>query len=667
MKKFTYIFLVISCAFQNYLSAQQLPEKQTDSLHIKKLEEVIVIGKFDYTQSQHKMLSSLDGYLETNSSINMLKRGAYAWEPLINGMATERSVITIDGMRIYGACTDKMDPITSYVEITNLSKANVRSGQSGAEFGATIAGSLDLVRNRSSFSNSGFKGSLLSGWESNNSQKILGSKLQYANTSFFTDIDFMLRDANNYKAGGNKEVLYSQFSKYNVSATAGLKLSDHESITAALIFDDAYDIGYPALPMDVSSAKATIASLEFVRHHLSPNIHQWESKVYYNKVSHLMDDSKRPMVPVRMDMPGWSNTVGFYSRLTGEHRKHQWKVNVAGHYNNSLAEMTMYSNNPAEKDMFMLTWPGVATYFTSIFLANKAQWNEKWTSNFTLSSSLHHNTVNNSFGLESLRIFYPSMAKANFRLLGSAGADLVYQQSNWINQVGIGLGNRAPSVSEGYGFYLFNSMDSFDYIGNPEMQTEKSLTLTTSSTFGFTNGFVKAQLSYFKLFDYILAQPDPLLLPMTIGAKGIKRYKQMAQADVINANLSTEYAVTKLLRMTAKVTYRYGRAAEFKLPQVQPFSYGVAANYQRETFGAEVNLDGALRQNRFSANFGETPANPYMVVNMALTKQFHLAKQRIVVKTGIENIFDKAYRTFADWNNIPRMGRNFYLNLVYKF
>ena len=103
--------------------------------------------------------------------------------------------------------------------------------------------------------------------------------------------------------------------------------------------------------------------------------------------------------------------------------------------------------------MFMLTWPGVATYFTSIFLANKAQWNEKWTSNFTLSSSLHHNTVNNSFGLESLRIFYPSMAKANFRLLGSAGADLVYQQSNWINQVGIGLGNRAPSIDVNHFIY----------------------------------------------------------------------------------------------------------------------------------------------------------------------------------------------------------------------
>ncbi|MCC6448555.1 MAG: TonB-dependent receptor plug domain-containing protein, partial [Chitinophagaceae bacterium] len=112
----------------------------------KVLEEVIITGKNNLSNKQTKILSSLDSYLESNAAINMIKRGAYAGEPFINGMATERSLITIDGMRIYGACTDKMDPITSYVEITNLSKANIQSGQSGAQHGATIAGSIDLVR-----------------------------------------------------------------------------------------------------------------------------------------------------------------------------------------------------------------------------------------------------------------------------------------------------------------------------------------------------------------------------------------------------------------------------------------------------------------------------------------------------------------------------------------
>jgi hypothetical protein len=81
----------------------------------------------------------------------MIKRGAYAWEPLINSMPTERTLITIDGMRIFGACTDKMDPITSYVEVSNLSEATISSGQEGACYGSTIGGSIDLKRTRTNF------------------------------------------------------------------------------------------------------------------------------------------------------------------------------------------------------------------------------------------------------------------------------------------------------------------------------------------------------------------------------------------------------------------------------------------------------------------------------------------------------------------------------------
>src|SRR5690554_2281749 len=113
------LFLVLS--WSKLYSQEILP----DSLPNITIEEVIVISN---SSNQHhkepKALAPLDSYLEKSASVNMVKRGAYAWEPMLQGMATERSVITLDGMRIYGACTDKMDPITSYVEISNLSKAH---------------------------------------------------------------------------------------------------------------------------------------------------------------------------------------------------------------------------------------------------------------------------------------------------------------------------------------------------------------------------------------------------------------------------------------------------------------------------------------------------------------------------------------------------------------
>src|SRR5690606_3258481 len=209
-----------------------------DSLSNIMLEEVVIISNpTDKHLKESKALGSLDSYLEKSPSVNMVKRGAYAWEPMLNGMATERSVITLDGMRIYGACTDKMDPITSYVEISNLSKANINNGQAGSQYGGTIAGSIDLVRRKTGFGGSGFGrsglgGSAITGFEADNEQKIIGTAVHYSKERFFTDVDFTYRDAENYKAGNNREILYSQFTKYNISAISGYKLNNKQHIEA---------------------------------------------------------------------------------------------------------------------------------------------------------------------------------------------------------------------------------------------------------------------------------------------------------------------------------------------------------------------------------------------------------------------------------------------------
>lgn len=89
----------------------------TDSTRL--LDEVAIVGAAitkKKIETDMKMAVSVDEYLASSDNISFIKRGAYAWEPLLNSMSTERSTLTIDGMHIFGACTDKMDPITSYVE-----------------------------------------------------------------------------------------------------------------------------------------------------------------------------------------------------------------------------------------------------------------------------------------------------------------------------------------------------------------------------------------------------------------------------------------------------------------------------------------------------------------------------------------------------------------------
>lgn len=664
MNKYSLILIALTMSYQ--LKSQHFP---TDSTENVSLEEVIIISRSDDKQlRESKALGSIDNYLEKSGAVNMIKRGAYAWEPMLQGMATERSVITLDGMRIYSACTDKMDPVTSYVEITNFSKANISNGASGAAHGGTIAGSIDLVRKKGNFSDNGLSASLFSGFETVNKQKILGSGLNYSNKNFFANLDFTYRDADNYKAGGNKEVLYSQFTKYNLSAVTGVKINNQQSLEASLIYDRATDVGYPALPMDVSLAEATIASVQYAYKNLSDRLDLWETKLYYNKVKHIMDDSQRPDVPIRMDMPGNSKTTGFYSKLKGNFDRHKWSLMLSAHQNNSLAEMTMYPSNPNESAMYMMTWPDVDTQYAGLFIEDKYEINPHLKLDFSAGIGLHRNSIESEFGLNSLMVFYPGMKAGKGRSLKSINTGLSFHHHQWLFGFGLGYSERAPSVSEAYGFYLFNSFDAYDYVGNPFLKNEKSAELFASAQFKTGKLNIKAQANYFHIYDYIIGKPDENLLPMTTGANGIKVYEALDYARIFNTDLDLEYRFIPGWQFNGKLSYRYGEDFDKnRLPLIQPLSYRAGLRFEKQKWTAEAELEGSTKNHRYSREFGETPNKSYQLVNLSVSKIFDFNQQKLTVKLGAENLFDKNYTTFSDWNKIPRPGRNLFLNLIYNW
>lgn len=668
---FIMVFYSISLLAQQRIDSSLVHSQ--DSLMTKHLNEVIVIGNpTSNALKEKKALGSIDSYLGEAQSVNMVKRGAYAWEPMLNGMSTERSILTIDGMRIFQACTDKMDPITSYVENTNLSSAKIQEGQSGAEFGSTIAGSINLIRRKSGFkSESGLGGSVFAGFENNNKQQIYGATLNYFSPKFFTDVDFTFRDAENYQSGRkadlDTEVLYSQFTKYNLSAITGVKLKEGHELEGSLIFDRATDVGYPGLPMDVSLAQALIASLQYRFKNMTEHIQLWETKAYYNTITHIMDDSPRPVVPIRMDMPGWSKTSGFYSKINGNHQQHSFYATLSGYLNNSLAEMTMYPDDPKEKDMFMLTWPDVNTLYGGLSVDDNIAIGHHLMVTVQAGLGVQQNVIKSDLGLNSLRLFYPDLERSKTRLLKNISSLISYHHRSMMYQAGIGFGDRAPSVSEGYGFYLLNINDNYDYVGNPYLKNEKSLNLELSTLYDSDRVTARAKVNYFYMMDYIVGKPRPGIPAMNMTAAGIKVYEQLPYASIFNSSLGIDYQPAENWTLAGDVSYRYGQGAQNTiLPLIQPFNYQLKMKYNVNTFFAEIALQGSSK-NRNSIEFGEIQKPAYTITNLSFSKAFNFNEQSFTIKAGVENLFDRYYSTFDDWFGIPRMGRNIYFNLVYQF
>ncbi|HCO85680.1 MAG TPA: TonB-dependent receptor, partial [Arenibacter sp.] len=515
------------------------------------------------------------------------------------------------------------------------------------------------------FKETGLYGGVETGFESNNQMSVVGAELNYSDSNYYVDTDIIYRKAENYFAGGDEEVEFSQFEKYNFSANGGYKLAEDQALTASLIYDEARDVGYPALTMDVSLARAIIASVGFEQDALWGRLNNWKSKLYFNKVTHVMDDTKRPDVPIHMDMPGWSDTYGFYSQAALKAKKHQFLFKIDGYYNKSLAEMTMYPNDPNELPMFMLTWPDVRTANGGVYAEDELDLNGSFLKLATRLTVQNQN-VADELGLNSLKIFYPEMEKSKTRFLKSISGQWHKMWMPWHFNAGLSYGDRAPSVTEGYGFYLFNSFDNHDYIGDPGLANEKSMEANTKISWEKSKFKLSAEANFFHIADYIIGEIDPSLSVMTIGAEGVKIYKNLEYAQLFNTSLDMEYTILPELKWSGLVSYHRGTDNNGgNIPFISPFSYRSGLQFDNRSFSAALRITGAGKQMNYNPEFGEDQTQAYTVCSLTFGKTFKFNNDSMYAKFGVENIFDEYYSTYTDWKNIPRMGRNFFLTLSY--
>lgn len=254
--------IIIPLLFLGLFIKAQKTEK--DSL-VRRLEEIKITSIIKKKiETDMKMSVSVDEFLSSSSQISFIKRGAYVSEPMLNNMSSERSTVTIDGMHVFGACTDKMDSITSYVETNNLSTIDIKSGQEGGLHGSTVAGSIDLKRKSIAFSKkTKWRGIYQSGYELNNQQFFNLGNVSFLSNKIVVDGSVSYRKAGNYSHGNDNKVNHSQFKKFNSSLGMAYKTGELSLLRVNAIFDLAKDVGYPALPMDLWLSRALISSVSY--------------------------------------------------------------------------------------------------------------------------------------------------------------------------------------------------------------------------------------------------------------------------------------------------------------------------------------------------------------------------------------------------------------------
>jgi iron complex outermembrane recepter protein len=669
------------------LAAQTSPKKSGLLSDTLRLNEVTVTSTVPLNDKQIEKFyktnyfSTIDNLTSHLDGISLIKRGSYAMEPQMNGFSGGQLNITIDGMKMFGACTDKMDPVTSYLEPANLKSISLLHGTNSGLHGNNIGGSMDMSLQEPEMNSlNPFYSSVSFGYESISMGRNLLISTGYSKNKWHWALNGVYRRNDDYLDGKNREIKFSQFRKSNIHSVLKYIPDSISSFKTDILYDLATNVGYPALPMDVSKARGIITAVEYRR--LKPK-YDLRAKAYYNSVLHVMDDSardslfvinnsstgKEDSVIMRMDMPGKSNTFGAYVQTTINIKdKTRLTIKADNYLNNSLAEMTMhmhFKGKSPEPLMYLQTWPEMLRNVGGIFIQGTRDIGKI---NVAINGRIDYNAdkLMSDITGDQFSVFNYKFGKKSYRFTKGANLMIQYRARNpLLLTLQTGFSERIPTNYELFGFYLFNAYDGYDYIGNPGLKTEKSVSGMVGITY-FKHGLkINLNQSISFMRDYIMGVTGSDIPPMNFYARGLRVYQNLPGAMLTSTDLQVMYSGNNgfTLYMLTKYTRGTLRSGE-PLPLIPPLKNLLSISYEWKKWIFQAENEGAVRQNRINILYGETKTSSYMIFNLKANYHFMFPRLMFDTSLGITNLFGAEYSEHLDWGHIPRPGRG--VNILLK-
>ncbi len=247
------VTLITALYSQSYVSTMS-----DDSSRVIELKEVTINSTLKTIQQQlvayyrANKNATLEEIMSRLPEVSLIRRGAYGMEPTIRSFSAGQINVLLDGMRIHGACTDKMDPVTIYIEPLNLENLQIQTASNGFLSGSSVGGTVNMKMAEPDLNtNRKLSGSVNSGFQSASKSFYEALQINYAEKKWAVKAGSAYRHNQSYRAGDGNTVNFSQYEKLNYSFSAKYQPNPFTYIKTDLLADDGWNIGYPALPMDV--------------------------------------------------------------------------------------------------------------------------------------------------------------------------------------------------------------------------------------------------------------------------------------------------------------------------------------------------------------------------------------------------------------------------------
>lgn len=621
-------------------------------------DAVVIYGERDHAYSAAHKRNSIDDHFREIDGVHTLRRANFASEPVIRGYNADRISIVVDGVSVHSACVDRMDPVSAYVETENLDRMEIDKGGFDLSYGRQIGGTVNLVPEKPSLERPLSVRSSMS-YEHASALKRMMTIVQHGGKQWAFRLSASGKRAGDYRAGGGKRISNSGYDKVNVHAGVLVQPSERTTFDVSAIVDGAWNIGYPSMIMDARRTKAALINLNYTERPRA-GMTEWSARLYANRIEHWMDDDDRDvtqrdvMPDMHMPMFGRSATVGARAEAIWLGARRLFKVTLDGHRVGAFADMRMKPIDPDVDDMYLVNLSDIADTRASMTLDWRRHLGTLWEWRVSVRGDMIHRDPSDGDGIRSLRIFYPTEDLSWTRGSISAGTQWIWQW-NTTQRLTFSLSrlSRAPTMIETHGYFLYNAQDGRIYVGNPKLLDE--IKTQVEIQWHRTTGRVQSDVALYvnEISNYIIGRP---------WDDEYYTYAGLRNARMIGTEASVDFLWTRTWTSKVSVTAMRGtnRDDGEPLPQITPVQGSVSQRWEPVRHRHEVIVRWAAPQRRVSSITQEDHTKGYWTLDWNATLQL---SDRVELRTGVENIFDKRYHDHLSFNNLPARGRNIYAGL----
>ena len=611
--------------------------------------------------------NAVDGgdLLKNINGVNAIRRGGHGLEAVIRGQSDQRLNTFLDGAMVYGACSAKMDPASTYANVNNYDSVTVIKGTQSVLFGAGGPGGIvSFKRVTNPVTKPEYR--IGQNFDSNaGSYTTSGNMVFPLSSSSYLRLNGSATNAGNYETGAGIKPL-TEYSTTDYTVILGTLLSDGSKLEVNYSNNRQDKVGYPGLMMDIAYSYTDMYTLKY--HRVTPLgiFNTMNVELFNTDIDHLMDNRTLRSGGSAMATPASSDTYG--GRIIGTIGS-DIRAGVDYEHNTKNAEQTMMGS------LKTYLWPDVETEKLGLFFEkdmNNISYGLRYDqveldptrAGVDPGAGTMQNSANMVYAMAA-NGGYAAAAKRDFdNVSGFLRFNNLMNGSSYLN---LSINERAPDATE-----LFhakqNSSAMMRHVGNPHLSSERHMTIEIGHEGMLLGNHVTGSVFYNDVDDYVTTHR------VADAAMGTRTYKNV-DATLYGYEITAHRVVAGI---DTTLNLNYTRAEDDTqnraLPQIMPLAGDLTFEIKsaQSNYGLRINF--ADTQDRFDSKVLDVAGGTAGYTAYDIFAGFE-PTPNLRFTVGMSNITDKRYATHLNTTNnldaaatrTDEPGRSLFGSINYEF